>query len=164
MDRLIKALFVLSIGSWYSLLAAQDTVELPQDTVHIADFGLESQVPSAIDLVGPEESPAARNRASLVQRMRCWIDGVESCPVADRNDPRVREIRRFLTQGPLDRDASVVVHFPDQSRIEVRLQRASDLDPDDWDASVYEPVVQPETAQAPAMPAVPLLPAHLPGQ
>lgn len=154
MARLIKTLFVLSIGSWCSLLVAQQltaqqSVPLPGDKVRIADFGLGDQVSSATDLVGPEDGSAGRNRDSLVHRLQCWIDGDESCSSADLNDPRVREIRRFLAQGPLDRHGVVIIHFPDQSRIEVRLERVSDLAPNDWDQRVYDPVVLPGTARVP---------------
>lgn len=160
MVRLIKTLFPLSIGAWVSVvavqpLAAQQSVDLPGDTVWIADFGLESQIPSAIDLVGPEHGSAGRNRAALVHRIQCWIDGVESCSVVDRNDPRVRAIRRFLGMAPVDRHGAVLVHFPDQTRIEVRLVRASNLDDDAWARSAYELAVLPDTALAPGLPTVP---------
>lgn len=153
MVRLINLFFILSIGSWFLFAAnqksaAQQPVMLPSDPIRIADLGLEDEIPSAIDLVGPQTGAAGRNRAALVHRLQCWIDGMASCSVADRNAPRVREIRRFLTQGPLDRDGAVLVHFPDRTRIEVQLARVSGLEPDDWRQRVYELVVLPDTAQA----------------
>lgn len=166
MARSTKTVSVLFIASLLSIvavkkLAGQQSVDLPgDDPVRIADFGLESKIPSAIDLVGPEHGSAGRMRAVLVHRLKCWIDGIERCSVADRNDPRVRAMRRFLVLGPTDRDGSVAVQFPDRTRIEVRLKRVSDLGPDDWDQSVYEPVVLAETAQAPGLPAVPSCRGH----
>jgi len=153
MDRVIRIVAALFIGSWLFIAvhqesSAQKPVRLPDDPIWIADLGLENQVPSAIDLVGPAHGPAGRNRAALVHRLQCWIDGMESCSVADRNDPRVRAIRRFVTRGALDRGGVVIVHFPDRTRIEVRLKRVSDLGPDDWGQRVYELVVLPDTARA----------------
>jgi len=149
MVRLIPALFVLFFGSWISPVAAQQPVEVPRDMIGIADLGLENRIPSAIDLIGSEDGAAGRNRASLIHRLQCWIDGDESCSTAGRNDPRVREIRRFLTQGPSDRDGAVIIDSPHQTPIEVRLERVTDMDPNDWQQRVYEPVVLLDTAKAP---------------
>lgn len=147
MARLIKALLVLYIGSWFSLVLAQQSVDVPRGPVRIADLGLEDLVPTASDLVGPESGPAGRNRARLVHRLKCWIDGIEGCSVAGRNDPRVREIRQFLTQGPFNRHGAIIIHFPDETRIEVRLERVSESGPNRWNQSVYEPVVLPDSAR-----------------
>lgn len=156
MARLIKTLFVPYVGSWLFLLsaqqlAAQQSFEVPIDSIPVADLGLEDRVSSAVDLVGPEDGPAGRHRAELAQRLQCWIDGVESCAAADPNDPRVRAIRRFLATGPADRHGAVTVHFPDQTRVDVRLARLANPDPDDWDQRVYEPVVLPDTVQRPGL-------------
>jgi hypothetical protein len=150
MVRLTKALFVHSIGAWLFFAGveqstAQQSVDLENDTIRIADLGLEHQVPSAIDLVGPEDGQAGRNRAALTHRLKCWIDGTETCSVADLNDPRVRAIRRFLGQSSAEQHGAVVVHFPDQTRIDVHLARVSDSDADDWTQSVYELEVRPGT-------------------
>lgn len=174
MVRMIKTLSVLSFGPWFFLaafqpLAAQQLtdvqlVDLKSDPVGIADFGLENEVPSAIDLVGPDQGTAGRNRAALAHRLQCWIDGTESCSTADRNDPRVRAMRRFLGLGPEDHDGAVIVHFADQSSIKIRLARVSDLgSDDDWTQSVYEPIVLPDTARAPGLPDVPSRPDQLVG-
>lgn len=168
MARLIKILLVFSVGSWFLVMAlkqpaAQQSADLPDDNVWIAELGLEDQIKSAIDLVGPEHASAGRNRAALVYRLQCWIDGVESCSVADRNDPRVRAIRRFLAMGPADQDGAVIILFPDQTRIEVQLVRVPDLDPNDWGQSVYQPVVVPESVHGPRLPAIPSRPGHLVG-
>lgn len=157
MARLIKTVFVPYIGSWLFLLAAQqlaaqELVDVPIDSIRIADLGLEDEVSSAVDLAGAEDGPAGRNRAALAQRLQCWIDGVESCTVADPNDPRVRAIRRLLATGRADRNGAVTVRFPDQTRIEVRLERVADPDPNDWDERVYEPVVLQDTVQGPGAP------------
>ncbi|MBL37294.1 MAG: hypothetical protein CMP07_02675 [Xanthomonadales bacterium] len=154
MARLIKTLFVPYIGSWLFLLsvqqlAAQQSFEVPIDSIPVADLGLEDRVPSAFDLVGAEDGPAEQNRAALVQRLQCWIDGNEGCAVADPNDPRVRAIRRFLATGPADRHGMLVVDFPDQTRVDVRLARAPATDPNDWDQPVYEPVVLLDTVKGP---------------
>jgi len=146
MSRLIKTLFIPCFGPWLFVmaaqpLAAQQAGEMPAYTIRIAELGLEDQVPSAVGLVGPEDGKAARNRAALVHRLQCWIDGVESCTFADRNDPRIRAIRRFLVTGPVDRDSAIVVDFPDRTRVDLRLARESDPDPNDWDQRVYELVV-----------------------
>ena len=156
MARLIKTLFVPYIGSWLFLLsaqqlAAQQSFEVPIESIRIADLGLEDRVPSAVDLVGPEDGPAGSNRAALVQRLQCWIDGVEGCAVADPNDPRVQAIRRFLATGPTDRHGTLVVDFPDQTRVDVRLARIATPDPNEWDQAVYEPVVLPDTVQGPGL-------------
>lgn len=152
MVRLIKTLFVLSIGSWsYSSAqqsAAQQSFEIPADTIRISDLGLETQVPSATDLVGPEDGPPGRNRAVLVDRLQCWIDGIETCPVADLNDPRVRAIRRFLGSGPDDGYGVVVVHFPDGTTIDVQLGRASRSEPHDWAKRAYQVEVRSGAMQA----------------
>lgn len=163
MTRLIKALFVPSFGAWLSLAGAeqsvaQQTIDLSGDAIRIADLGLEPQIPSAIDLVGPEDSSAGRNRAALVHRLQCWIDGVENCSSADLNDPRVRAIRRFLAQGAANQQGAVVVHFPDQTRIEVHLRRMPDALPLDWTQSAYELRVRPDTAQASGMQSEPSRP------
>lgn len=156
MARLIKTLFVPYIGSWLLLLsaqqlAAQQSLEAPIDSIRIADLGLEDRVPSAVDLVGPEDGPAGAKRTALVERLQCWIDGVEGCAVDDPNDPRVRAIRRFLATGPADRHGEVIVHFPDQTRVDVRLARAPATEPNDWDQPVYEPVVLQDTVQRPGL-------------
>lgn len=163
MARLINTLFVISIGTWFSLVvsepsAAQQPNDLLNNPLRSADLGLEKEIPSAIDLVGPAGGSAGRNRADLVHRLQCWIDGDESCSVADLNDPGVRAIRRFLVQRPNDRGGAVAIHFPDQTRITVRLARVSDLDPNDWDQRVYETVVLPDTVQAPGLREVPSSP------
>lgn len=160
MIRSIKTLFLLCIGSWFSLVAAQQSLALPTEKIRIADFGLESRIPSAIDLVGPDLGPAGRNRAALARRLQCWIDGIENCSFADRNDARVRAVRRFLGFGPADQHGTVIVHFPDQTRIAVGLVRAPESDIDAWMHSAYQPVVLPDTAQAPGLPAVPSTLAH----
>jgi len=152
MPRLIKTFFVPYVGSWLFLvaaqqLAAQQSVEIPADTIEIADLGLEDQMPTAADLVGPEDGSAGRNRVALAHRLQCWIDAVESFAFADLNDPRVREIRRFLATGPVDRDGAVVIHFPDQTRVHVRLARESAPDLNNWDQRVYEAVVLQDTVQ-----------------
>jgi len=160
MPRLTKTFVLFYIGSLFSLLvakqlAAQQAVSLPSDPVLVADLSLEDQVPSAIDLLGPGDGPAGRNRAALVHQLQCWIDGTECCVDADLNDPRVRELRRFLAFGPSDQHGVVVVGFPDQSRIKVRLGRVPDLDSVEWQQSVYSLEVLPATAHAPGLPAVP---------
>lgn len=160
MVRLTKSLFVHWIGAWLSFagieqLPAQESVDLDIDTIRIADLGLEDSVPSATDLVGPEHGPAGRNRAALIHRLRCWIDGTENCSVADLNDPRVREIRRFLGQSTAGQHGTVAVYFSDQTGIEVHLARVPELDPDDWSQSAYELKLRSETVQAPGLPAVP---------
>lgn len=165
MARLTKTLLVLFVGAWFPLLGAEQSdkqapVGLSDDPIRIADLGLENEIPSAIDLVGPEDGSAGRNRTALLRRMQCWIDGVESCSVADLNDPRVRAMRRFLGQRAAGRDGAISVHFPDGTRIMVRLARLSDLDPNDWDQRVYKTVVLPRTVQAPGLPAVPSRPGH----
>ncbi|QKK01968.1 MAG: hypothetical protein HND55_04420 [Pseudomonadota bacterium] len=168
MSRWIQTLSVLFVGSWFVLLAvqpsaAQQPVELLSEPLSIADFGLEGQIPSAIDLVGPEQGSAGQSRAELVRRFQCWVDGLESCSALGLNDPRVRAIRRFLVRGRDDRDGVVIVGFPDQSRVEVRVARNSALDPNDWDQSVYLPVVLPDTVQAPGLPDIPSRPDHFDG-
>ncbi len=148
MARLIKILLVLSIGLWFSIVtlqqfAAQQPSASPSDRVWIADFGLESQIPSALDLVGPEHGSAGCNRAELLHRLQCWIDGIESCSVADPNDPRVRAFRRLLMQSLIGQYGTVIVHFPDQTHIAVLLKRI----PDDWGQRGYEPVLLLDTAR-----------------
>lgn len=160
MVRSIKAVFVLSVTLWFSIAAAQQPVQLPDEPIRIADLGLEEQVPSALDLVGPDAGSAGEHRAILVHRIQCWIDGIESCSSADLNDPRVREIRRFIALGPDDRDGAVIVQFPDNTRIEIRLNRVADLNPNDWDQAVYQPVILPDTARVPGLPAIPSRPDH----
>lgn len=173
MARLIKALCVPSIGSWLFLFAmqqlvaqqaaAQEAVEVPGAAIRITDLGLEDEIPSAIDLVGPEHGSAGRNRERLAHRLQCWVDGDESCTVADRNDDRIRDIRRFLVEGPMDRDGMIRVHFPDQTHIELVLVRTAALDPIDWEQQVYRPVVLAETVEAPGLAAVPSNPGQFTG-
>lgn len=167
MARFNEVLSVSAVILWAGFLAVQplaaQPIEVTDDPIRIADFGLEAQVTSAIDLVGPEDGSAGRHRAALVERLQCWIDGTAQCSVADRNDPRVRAIRRFIGVGPKDRDGAVTVSFPDDSRVEVKLERVADLDPNDWDQKVYEAVVLPDTAQAPGLPSVPSRPDQLEG-
>jgi len=168
MARPIKAFFVRSIGVWLLFIAAQHVAAkppmlVPTEPIQVTDLGIENVVRSAIDLIGPENGPAGRGRAALVQRLQCWIDGRGDCAVADLNDPRVRAIRRFLTHGPMDRDAAIRVEFSDETRIHVRLTRVSDPDPSDWSHSVYTLAVLPETAQAPGLAAVPSRPADFAG-
>jgi hypothetical protein len=159
MARLNTAVSAFPVILWLCLFAvrpaaAQQTVEVTDDPIRIADFGLEAQVTSAIDLVGPQDGAAGRYRAALAERLTCWIDGTERCSVADRNDPRVRAMRRFLGVGPRDRDGAITVVFPDDSSVEVKLERI-DVDPDDWDERVYQAVVLPDTARAPGLPSIP---------
>lgn len=165
MSSPIKTLFVLIFGSWCSLAAVQQSafaqVDEAAEPVRIADLGLDGQIPSAIDLIGPEGSAAGRNRAALSHRIQCWIDSIEPCTFADRNDPRVRAIRQFLGLGPEDRDGEVLIHFPDRTRIAVRLVRAENPGPDAMMESVYAPVVLPDTAQAPGLAQVPSQPQLL---
>ncbi len=178
MVRLIKALCIPSIGSWLFLLAAQPllvqhaaaqqavevpAVELPGTALRIDDLGLAEELPSAIDLIGPEQGSAGRHRAALALRLQCWIDDNEACTFADRNDERVREIRRFLVRGPVDRDGLVNVEFPDQTLVAVRLVRAELLDPNDWDQRVYDPVVLTERVQVPGLDGLPSQPAEFQG-
>ncbi|MBY6204007.1 hypothetical protein [Halomonas denitrificans] len=163
MIRTIKALSFLSIVGWCSLSSAQPDIEATPDGVRIADLGLATQIPSAIDLVGPEGGAAGRNRTAVAHRLQCWIDGIERCSVADRNDPRVLAIRRFLGRGIDGPDGAVIVHFPDRTRVEVRLVRADDPGPDARIESAYAPVVLPHTAHGPGLPAVPSLPGQLDG-
>lgn len=168
MARLLTIFLVLVVGLGGSIAVlqypgARQSAQPPGEPVRISDLGLEDRIPSAIDLVGPRDGPAGRKRAALVNRLQCWIDGTEGCSVADRNDPRVRAVRRFLALGPDDRDGVVTVHFPDRTRIVVRVARIPDLEPDDWDRRVYEPVVVPETAQGPDLPAVPSSPGEFEG-
>jgi hypothetical protein len=165
MARLIKAVCIPSIGSWFLLLAAlallvqnlaaQQVLEVPGEAVRIADLGLEDEIPSAIDLVGPDHGSAGRNRELLAHRLQCWVDGIESCTFADRNDDRVRDMRRFLVQGPKDRDGTVSIHFGDQTRIEVSLVLAAELDRDDWEQRFYRTEVVSHTVRAPGLVAVP---------
>ena len=171
--RSMKALFILYVGFWYSLLAAQDStgrpstapdpVEMAGDPIRIGDLGLEDRIPSAIDLVGPEHGSAGRHRAALADRLRCWIDGDERCTVADRNDPRVREIRVFLGTGPFDQDGVVTVHFADRTRIDVGLQRVADADPQDWEQDLYQTVVLTDTVRVPGLAVVPSTPEQFSG-
>ncbi|NKI36102.1 hypothetical protein HFP89_13105 [Wenzhouxiangella sp. XN79A] len=168
MVRSIKAHFVLFLGTWMWLVGVQHASAQAWDgessqAIRIADFGLEEQIPSAIDLVGPEHGAAGRSRAILAQRVQCWIDGLERCTFADRNDPRVRAVRRFLGLGPDDRDAAVIVHFPDRTQVQVRLVRAADPGPDTLIQSAYAPVVLADTARAPDLPTVPSQPGQLDG-
>ncbi len=163
MIRSIKALSLIAVVCWCSHSNAQADTEPMTDGVRIADLGLDAQIPSAIDLVGPERSPAGRNRAALVHRLQCWIDGIERCSAADRNDPRVLAIRRFLGRGADGPDGAVIVHFPDRTRVEVRLVRAQDPGPDAMTESAYAPVVLPDTAHGPGLPAVPSLPGQFEG-
>lgn len=164
MVRSIPKSFALFVVFWVCLAAsgpsaAGQPVDISGDgAIRIGDLGLADQVPSAIDLIGPEEGVAGRNRAALVHGLECWIDGIESCSFEHRNDPRVRAIRRFLTTGPSDRDGSVVIHFPDRTRIEVRVARVADPGPDDWDRRVYEAVVLPDSIQVPGRPGIPSRP------
>lgn len=125
------------------------TVRISDESIGIEVLGLERQLPSARELLGLGSGSADRNRAELIHRLQCWIDGLERCAPADLNDPRVREIRRFLGTGPKDRDGAVIIRFPDETRIQVRLQRVSDLDPHDWDQRTYEAIVLPQTLDAP---------------
>jgi len=168
MARLIQALFIPSIGACLWLmtaqhLGAQQPFGLPDDPIRIDDLGLQTRLPSALDLIGPDLGPAGRSRALLTQALQCWIDGRTDCAGADLNDPRVRAIRQFLTHGPMDRDAGISVEFPDATRIQVRLIRVSDLGPNDWSRSVYTLAVLPQTAQAPGLAAVPSRPADFTG-
>lgn len=167
MIRSIQALSLVAVVGWCSLSPAhshaQPDMEPMADGVRIADLGLDVQIPSAIDLVGPERSLAGRNRATLAHRLQCWIDGIERCSAADRNDPRVLAIRRFLGRGADGPDGAVIVHFPDRTRVEVRLVRATDPGPDAMIESAYAPVVLADTARGPGLPAVPTLPGQLEG-
>lgn len=165
MSRLIKAVFVLSTGSWFSLasvpqLAAQQSIELPGETVRIGDFGLEGRIPSAIDLVGPEEGSAGRYRAALVDALQCWIDGIEDCVAADRNDPRIRAVRRFLARNAGDRAGAIIVEFPDRTSVQLRVQRLAGLGPEDWDRRAYASEVLTGTVHAPGLAAVPTRPGQ----
>lgn len=154
MARSLKTLFAVAIFSLISPLVVsqvggESLVRVPDDAIGIDDLGLEHQLPSAMELIGAEEGSAGANRAALAHRLQCWIDGRESCSPSDRNDPRVRAIRRFLATGPKDRDGAVFIHFPDETRIQVRLKRVAEDAPRDWDRRVYETIVLPETAHAP---------------
>jgi hypothetical protein len=75
----------------------------------------------------------------------------------------VRAIRRFIGLGPFDRDGAVIVRFPDETRIEVRLARRSDPEPEDWDQRVYEAVVLPGSVRAPGLSEVPSRPGQFEG-
>ncbi len=160
MARWTRVFLFFFISALFSPVPAQQSLDRPDDPVRIADLGLEDKIPSAIDLVGPEDGPAGRNRAALIRRMQCWIDGSGGCPVADVNDPRVRALRRFLTGGAVDRDGLLSVHFPDETRIEVRLTRATDLEPNDWDKRVYRTIALPDTVSVPGLSDVPSRPGH----
>ena len=168
MVRPITPHLVLLITSWLWLSAVQPAIAQPADdaaksAIRIADFGLEDQIPSAIDLIGPEHGAAGRNRAVLAQRVQCWIDGIERCSFADLNDARVRAIRRFLGQGPADRDGAIRVHFPDRTQVEVRLVRVPEPGPDTLKQSAWAPVVLQDTTSAPDLAAVPMQPSQFDG-
>ncbi|MEE4304117.1 MAG: hypothetical protein V2J19_08160 [Wenzhouxiangella sp.] len=154
MARSFTPLFIVAILSSLSHVGAvqgsdEQAFRVPEESIGIDDLGLESQLPSALELVGADEGSAGANRAALAHRLQCWIDGRESCSPSDRNDPRVRAIRRFLATGPKDRDGAVFIHFPDETRIQVQLKRVVENAPRDWDQRVYETIVLPETARAP---------------
>lgn len=168
MVRTITPHRVLLLASWLWLsavqyAAAQPATDAPNAPIRIADFGLEEQIPSAIDLVGPDHGAAGRNRAMLAQRVQCWIDGIERCSFADLNDDRVRAIRRFLGLGPADRDGALRVHFPDRTHVEVRLVRVPEPGPDTLKQSAYAPVVLQDTTRAPDLASVPTRVAQLEG-
>lgn len=154
MVRSLQTFLALAISFLLSPVAAgqasgERTVQIPDESIGIEDLGLERLLPSARELLELGGGLADRHRAELIHRLQCWIDGLEGCAPADLNDPRVREIRRFLGTGPKDRDGAVVIRFPDETRIQVRLQRVSDLDPQDWDQRTYEAIVIPQTLDAP---------------
>lgn len=168
MVRSITPHLVLLVASWLWVSTIQHAVAQPAPaasnvSIRIADFGLEEQIPSAIDLVGPEHGAAGRNRAMLAQRVQCWIDGAERCSFADLNDDRVRAIRRFLGLGPADRDGALLVHFPDKTRVEVRLVRVQQPGPDTLKQSAYAPVVLQDTTHAPDLAVVPTRPGQFDG-
>lgn len=160
MVRLIKALLVLSVGAWPSIVSAQQPADLVSDPILIEDLGLEAEIPSAIDLIGPDDGSAGRHRDALVRRLHCWIDGIQHCSVADPNDPRVRAMRRFVTQGRVDQDGVMAIHFSDRTRVKVRLEHLPDVDEIDWDQRIYRTVVLPGTVQVPGLPTVPSRPGH----
>lgn len=159
----IKALLVLFAGAWFSMGSAQQSADFENNPIRIADLGLENDIPSAIDLVGPDNGSADRHRDALLRRLQCWIDGIPHCSVADINDPRVRAMRRFLAQRRADQGAVISIHFPDRTWVMVLLERLSDLDPDVWEQRVYETVVLTDTVQAPGLPAVPSSPGQFEG-
>ncbi|RFF31737.1 hypothetical protein [Wenzhouxiangella sediminis] len=154
MARSLKPLFIVAILSSFSLVAAvqgsdQRTFRVPDESIGIDDLGLEHRVRSATQLVGSGEESGNQYRAELIHRLQCWIDGLEHCSPADLNDSRVREIRSFLGTGPKDRDGAVVIRFPDETRIQVRLQRVPEPDPQDWDRKTYEAIIVEEAGEAP---------------
>ena len=166
MFRASKTPFVLSIGLWFSLLAVQHVAAQTQGVgsiapVRISELGLDDELTSAIDLVGPDHSSAGDHRSALIQRLQCWIDGIEGCAQVDRNDPRVRAIRRYLSFGTYAQDSSITVLFPDDSRIELRLTRNADASIESWDEPAYASEVLLDTARAPGVPAVPLRSSEL---
>jgi len=160
MVRMITGLVLLSICLWCSISIAQQASQRQQsellvDSIPAADFGLAGEVRSAIDLVGPEQGLAGRNRDALVVRVRCWIDGDETCLVGDKNDPRIQKVRQFLARGPMDRRGWFTIEFPDQSKVDVGLERSSNPRSTDWGRRVYDPVVLAVTVRAPELPLVP---------
>lgn len=152
--------FVLSIGLWCSLLAIQ-TVAAQSSAVgsiapvRISELGLDDELVSAIDLVGPGSTSAGALRDRLIDRLQCWIDGVDGCVEADVNDPRVRAFRRHLSFGTYPQDGGVTVLFPDGSRIELGIGRKQGKDLVSWDERAYATTVLVDTARAPGVPFVP---------
>lgn len=160
MNRASKAPIVLSIGLWFSLLAVQHVYAQTSAVgsiapVRISELGLDGEVGSAIDLVGPADSSAGALRSVLVHRLQCWIDGVHGCVDADINDPRVRAFRRHLSFGEYSKDGAVTVLFPDGSQIELSIERRAELDALSFDERAYATNVLMDTARAPGVPNVP---------
>lgn len=161
MIRLARTFSILALVSWGSPATGQQSIELPGDPIVAADLGIETGVRSAVQLADSQPDAAAR-RKTLSDRLQCWIDGVEGCVAASANDPRVRAIRRFLALESSGRPGVFFVHFPDESRITVRIERrvpgsatnpatnsATDPDSLDWRESAYRLEVLPASVEMP---------------
>jgi len=132
-----------------------DNGDLSTDGVSSGDLGID--IDSAIDLIGPEGSPAGLNRNILRNKINKFYNGLWGASLASTQDLVTKLSNRFPGDGLLG-GGSTTITFPDGTSVKLKIDRIADGQEFHLKLQVLT-----NTVQGPGLPAVPQNPGQFDG-
>lgn len=139
-----------------ALSAVKDVIdEFKDGPIPIEDLGLLPLIPSAVDLVGPDDSPAGFNRGALATQLGIYANERVMDGLLVLYDLAQRFANQILADSMVNAMGTFIISFPDGTLIEVRLEAIYETAHGGVISFTLDVSVLPHSAYGPGLPFVP---------
>lgn len=128
--------------------------------VPIEELGLFAEIPSAIDLVGPDESTAGMNRAALRNELERYVNQSINSAALQLYDLAQMALTQLLSDSSVTWFGGFVITFPDGTTIRVNLNGLRHVPGAGLFSWAIEVEILQHTVMGGGLSAVPLFPGH----